>query len=469
MAASVLIADVSRPARPVATRSTDARALFWLQTLMLVQFACQLALLFAALAPLRLVWRCASFGVSLALLCLVRGRGPAHPSQRWGCAVMVFLGLGILHPSTNTLGTGIAQFALYLAILAPLFWGPRLAATPAVLRRVLLLFWFFQTSSAAFGVLQVSFPGQFQPNLSSMVEAMGDRVDGLKVTLASGERVFRPMGLTDIPGVRRPAGMYAALFGVGLFLSSRGPLRLAAGAGMVIGLFCIYLCQVRSVLVMTGVCVLTLAVVLLVRGQWDRLITLLVLSTGVVIVSFVWAVAVGGKGVTDRLETLTEDSAGNVYYKNRGGFLEQTVFELLPQYPFGAGLGRWGMTRNYFGDENNSASEAIYVEIQWTAWLLDGGVPLILAYSAAILLASVTAWRIALSRLPNELRLAAAVIFAYDMGIAAVIFNYPMFVGQGGLEFWLINAILFSAACQAVRQAKMQPLPTPGVGRDSTP
>jgi hypothetical protein len=460
VAASVLIADASRPARPLATRSADARALFWLQTLMLVQFGCQLALLFAALAPLRVVWRCTSFGISLALLCLVRGRGPAHPSQRWGWAVLVFLGLGILHPSTNTLGAAVGQWALYLAILGPLFWIPRLDATPAVLRRVLLLFWFFQTSSAALGVLQASFPGQFQPNLSSSVEAMGDRVDGLKVTLANGERIFRPMGLTDMPGGAAPAGMYAVLFGLGLFLTSRGPLRLAAVAGMVIGLFCIYLCQVRSLLVMTGICVLTLALILLWRGQWERLITIAVLIIGVVVVSLVWAVAVGGKGVTDRLATLTEDSAANVYYKNRGGFLEQTVYELLPQYPFGAGLGRWGIMRGYLGDENNPVSEFIYVEIQWTGWLLDGGVPLIVAYSGAVLLACVTACRIALSRLPQEITLAAAVIFAYDIGVFAVTFNYPMFIGQGGLDFWLLNGLLFAAACHASREARRARLAT---------
>src|SRR5262249_15004643 len=161
------------------------------------------------------------------------------------------------------------------------------------------------TTSAAFGVLQVTYPGRFQPNLSSVVANMKEgRADGLKVTLASGERVFRPMGLTDVPGGAAPAGMYAVLFGLGFFLGSRGTLRAAAVGGMVVGLFCIYLSQVRSVLVMTGVCVAGLAAVLLVRREWGRLVSVLVLVGGVVVVSFAWAVAVGGQGVTERLRTL---------------------------------------------------------------------------------------------------------------------------------------------------------------------
>ena len=58
---------------------------------------------------------------------------------------------------------------LYLAILAPLFWVPRLRINPAALRRALLLLWAFHTVSAGFGILQVYFPGRFQPNLSTMI------------------------------------------------------------------------------------------------------------------------------------------------------------------------------------------------------------------------------------------------------------------------------------------------------------
>ena len=37
------------------------------------------------------------------------------------------------------------------------------------------------------------------------------------------------------------------------------------------------------------------------------------------------------------------------------------------------------------------------------------------------------------------------VVFAYDVGALAMTFNYPLFIGQSGLEFWILNACLFAA------------------------
>jgi hypothetical protein len=434
--------------------------LFWLQGFLLLQIVCQLALLVPALGSLRLIWRCASFGASVALLVLVQGKGPGHPCRRVAPVILGLVALGFLHPTTNTLAASGAQLGLYVAVLAPLFWVSRLSITPAVLRRLLLLFWLFQTASALFGVLQVTFPGRFQPSLSSNVASLEkDRQESLKVTLANGEKVFRPMGLTDMPGGAAPAGMYAVLFGLGFVLVSRGFLRLAAIGSMAVGLFCIYLSQTRSVLVMTGVCVATLTTVLILQCQWSRLVTVTVVVVGIVMGSFAWAVAVGGKSVTERLTTLTADRADDVYYRNRGHFLEETVNHWLPLYPFGAGLGRWGMMNQYFGDKNDLYSEPLYVEIQWTGWLFDGGVPLVVVYAGALLLACATAWRIARSRLPGELPLTASVVLAYNVGALAMTFNYPLFIGQGGMEFWLLNATLFTAACcTARRKGKPQPL-----------
>jgi hypothetical protein len=444
-----------RPARP-----SPAPGLFWLQGLLLLLIGCQLALLVPALSPLRLVWRCASFGASLALLVLVRGQGPGHPCRRWAPVILGLVALGLLHPTTNSLAAGAAQWALYFAILSPLFWGSRLSVTPAGLRRLLLLFWVFQTASAGFGVLQATFPGRFQPALSSNIAGLDEgRLESLKVTLANGERVFRPMGLTDVPGGAASGGMYAVLFGLGFLLMGRGPIRAAAVAGMGVGLTCIYVSQTRSALIMTGVCVLTLAAVLAWRGEWSRLVIVASVVSAVVVGSFTWAVAVGGKSVTARLMTLTAESPEDVYHRNRGHFLEDTVNELAPRYPFGAGLGRWGMMNQYFGDPGNLHAESIWVEIQWTGWLLDGGIPLVLVYAGAVVLAGWTAFRIACSRLPGDLPLAAALILAYDVGAFAVTFNYPLFIGQGGLEFWLLNAVLFATACTAARRKAPAPPP----------
>src|SRR5438552_1821456 len=98
---------------------------------------------------------------------------------------------------------------------------------------------------------------------------------GMRLTLASGERVWRPMGLTDVPGGACMAGLYAFLFGVGFFLSERSDwLRAAALGSMLIGLCCVYLCQVRSVLVMAVVCSVVLLGVLMQRRDMARVLRL---------------------------------------------------------------------------------------------------------------------------------------------------------------------------------------------------
>ena len=161
------------------------------------------------------------------------------------------------------------------------------------------------------------------------------------------------MGLTDTPGGAAGSGMYAALFGIGFFLGSRNWIVRGVAIGSIIaGLFCIYLSQVRSIMVMCGISVAALAYILARRGDGGRLTSLAILLPVVIVPSFLWASAIGGDATVRRMQTLTADSAGNVYYKNRGHFLEATLNELLPKYPLGAGLGRWGMMYGYFGDKS---------------------------------------------------------------------------------------------------------------------
>jgi hypothetical protein len=414
----------------------------WIEYFFAFQIACQLALIVPGLGAVRVVVRVAAFAASLFLLLLCRPRFRAHPASWAAMGVMAVMGLSIFHPTTNTLTAGIAQAALYAAILAPLAWVAGLRVDEAGLRRILLILWGFHTASVVTGVLQVTFPGKLTPQVSSVVAAQGDwYVEDLKITLANGARVLRPMGLSDYPGGAAMAGFYVVLLGMGLWSGERNHwLKLAYLGSLPVALFCLYLSQMRSVLVVTGVCAVSFLALMALRGEVRR-----VAGLGVALAAmFAWAVWVGGESATKRLFTLVEDNPGEVYYSNRGHFLDKTVNVLLPKYPIGAGLGRWGMMYFYFGDKTDPKREEIWAEIQWTGWVIDGGWPLVLLYSGALVVAFYVAGRAALNRSNVGIGLFGAMVFAYDVGALAMTFNYPLFISQSGLEFWIINACLFA-------------------------
>jgi hypothetical protein len=101
---------------------------------------------------------------------------------------------------------------------------------------------------------------------------------------------------------------------------------------------------------------------------------------------------------------------------------------------------------SYFGDFYNPLTYPIWAEIQWTGWLLDGGLPMMIAYPGALLLACYGAWQVAMNRWVAKLQIWGAIVLAYNVGAIAITFNYPLFMSQMGMEFWLINTVLFVAA-----------------------
>ena len=277
---------------------------YWLQAFALVLILSQVALLFldqialmlpAADAP-RVFIRVIPFLTSLLLLALLPRRGVRHPAATPASWVLVIMTVSVLHPTTSTLLAGAAHAAIYLAILAPLFWVPRLNINAAAFRRMILILWGFHTLSAAVGALQVYFPGRFQPTLSSVVTAQGEGyVNSLQITTASGERVFRPMGLTDQPGGAATAGLYALLFAMGFLLTERGKwIRLASIGSMMIGAVVLYLSQARVSLVVAGVCILVLGAVLAWRRDLAKLTVLSAVVAVAVLGGLVWAVSLGG-------------------------------------------------------------------------------------------------------------------------------------------------------------------------------
>jgi len=168
-----------------------------------------------------------------------------------------------------------------------------------------------------------------------------------------------------------------------------------------------------------------------------------------------FATQLGGRSLTQRLGTLTGSHRAQLYSSERGRFLTETFRTLIPQYPFGAGLGRWGKMHTYFGDNRDPRRGFIYVEIQWQGWVLDGGLPLLAAYLALL---GCALWSLArIARRPGPLAAWAALCFAYDVGVLALTFDYTPFTGQMGLDFWFLNALVLAAAALASDPRALRP------------
>jgi len=416
------------------------------------EITCQMLLLFPIFATARVLLRTAAFGGNLALLFVLRRSQKNHPSSTLALIVIAIIFVSILHPTTVSGWAGVATAALYSAILAPIFWVQRVRVDMRTARNVLFLLWAFNTTSALVGALQMYFPGHLQPALATGTAFDDDAyVESLKIELASGERVLRPMGLTDTPGGAAFASLYSVVLGVG-FLLGRPRLwfRAVLIASMALALVSLYLSQVRSVFVMLVISLLSMGLPFVLQRRTRRFLTLVAVIVAVGAAGFTLAVSLGGDLVLSRLSSLWEDSPGTVYYTNRGKFLEYTLIELLPQYPLGVGLGRWGMINSYFG-ERLSGPRPMWAEINWTGWLYDGGLPLMLAYAGAIYVALRTSLRIARgpSNAPNEsLQRWAAIVFGYGVGALASTFNACIFASTGGVDFWILNATIFAASDQ---------------------
>ena len=262
------------------------------------------------------------------------------------------------------------------------------------------------------------------------------------------------------------AGQYAALFSLYFFLTDRNSIpRYGSAITALVGVTAVYLSGVKSAMICLAICLATFSTLffwrsLTMRGlrvaSWmaRRRVSpfqVLALIAVVGVGGYFLAVNVGGEGVTGATQKITQTAPTHLFYAERGQFLEYTLDVLLPQYPLGAGLGRWGMMSYYFGNPHDLNSTPIWVEIQWTAWLVDGGVPLVLAYAFAIFLATRFAIKCALRSPLADLAVLGALVAAYDVGLLAGTFDYVPFITGMGMDFWLLNALLFGAVVNAQR------------------
>ena len=398
----------------------------------------------------RLPIRTAAFAISLAAFVwwLIESTVQVRHSraQSWVAAVMALLAVMLFHPQTPSLGGGFAQIAVYFAVMAPLFWAPVFVRSPEHLARILWILLICSGCNAIVGVLQVYdtrfLPAEFSRVISGNEVAMGS------VTFigANGERLMRPPGLFDTPGAVAGPAMSAALLGLVFAVSGiAGWKRLLAFTFAIAGLAAIYLSQVRISLVMTVMMMGIYTFTTFRQGRAARASQFGILAGAIVIGGFVIALTLGGPVILDRVMTLLGGDPLAVYQKARGTQLSITFSEMLYEHPLGAGVGRWGMAAAYFGNFTR-LSRPLWAEIQFTGWMIDGGVLMIALYCGALIVTALTQWKVAMMRSHPRLNTCAAAVLSANLGTAVLIFSFTPFVTQIGIQYWFLAGALHGVA-----------------------
>lgn len=402
----------------------------------------------------RMPLRIAPYAISLLGLAWSIGRAKGltpHPSAHWLLAALGWLALMILHPTTNSTMAGLAQTGLYLSVLAPVFWAPVLVRDPRQLMRLLIIFLVCSTINSLVGILQVYDPATWMPaEFSSVQKALRYGLSTSTYIDRAGNLAIRPPGLSDSPGAVCGAGMITGLMGLAFSLRKnlawayRGLALIIAGVGCAI----VYLSQVRTaLLIMVGMIAVYVAIIGLVQKHRSTAISALIIGTVVLLIAFWSSVPLAGDAVSTRLETLRQGDPLSVYYQaGRGAQMETAVTVLVPTYPLGAGLGRWGMMRLYFGDEANADSPAIWAELQIPAWVLDGGIVLLLFYGIALVLNSLKEIDIAWRAVDLDMQFCSSLIVAANLGVVAIIFGYTPFTSPMGIQYWFLAGALYGVA-----------------------
>lgn len=401
----------------------------------------------------RLPIRFSAFAISLAAFAWYQVKSttqaPRSPMQPWVAAIMALLTLMLFHPETSSLVGGIAHMAVYFAVLAPLFWAPEFVKTPEQIARILWILLLCSGANAVVGVLQVYDPARWLPaEFSRVVTSSANALGAVTYIGAQGQRIIRPPGLFDTPGAVAGPAMFAALLGLVFAVSAMPMWKRALSLGVAgAGLAAIYLSQVRVSLVATVVMMAAYTLVSMRQGRAVRASQFGILASGVVVLSLSAAVALGGTAISDRVNSLFAGDPLSVYQGARGAQLTYTFFDLLFQYPLGAGLGRWGMASGYFASSNPN-SPPIWAEIQFTGWMIDGGALMIAVYLGALATTTMSQWRIAQATHFPRLAVCGAVILAAGLGPAIMIISFTPFVAQIGIQYWFLAGALHGVACR---------------------
>lgn len=428
------------------------------EVFILIQFLWGALLFLPRAQSFRMLIRVLPFFSSFALFAFYYGSRRRYRMPAAGKFVvlsLLLLVINLAHPDTHLLA-GVAQVGFQFCIVAPVFWAGQAVKSPGYLNRLLLIIFIANSINSLVGLLQIYYPQYFMPpEFSALAQTLKhDILDSMTYEGAAGQKIIRPPGLSDIPGGAAVAGMTTAIMGVALSMRREWATRARAfclamaGVGMVV----LYMTQVRALFLMMLVAVGALCAVVVRRGQRLEALWVALVSLGLVVGAFLWAVSVGGQSVADRFFSITDEGLLNSFQSNRGFFVQRTLDTLLYEYPLGAGLGRWGMMAFYFGDGGSVELPPLHAEIQMTGWLYDGGVLMWLFYGGALASALLYCYRRAVHAVDRETLYAARIVFCFALIIAGVSFAGPAFNTQLGIQFWFLTAALHGCCSAAPRR-----------------
>jgi hypothetical protein len=421
----------------------------WIELFAAIQLLWGVLLFIPGAQPYRVIVRALPYVTSLAALLFVLRRRmdvPIPASGKWLLAAFALLAMNLLHAETRV-AAGIAQVIFQIGVAAPMFWMPGMTGSRRRLARLLSVIFVASFFSAAIGVLQVYYPDSLlPPEFSALARSLNPAiVDALSYVGPDGRLIIRPPGLSDLPGGAALAGLTTVLFAVG-YVSHAGNsrlVRIASAGAAAVGMTALYLTQVRSLTVVAALGVLVYALVRLRQGRVLQVGWLVLGGTAIVAMSFMWASAIGGKTIETRFSALLGTGLFTTFQENRGLFLNYTFSDLLFRFPFGAGLGRWGMMNVYFPDPSMWHAPPIHVEIQPTGWLLDGGFPMWIFYGGALASAVALAYRCARGGDDQELSYLAGVVLTFQASVIALCLTGPVFNTQLGVLFWTVTGALY--------------------------
>lgn len=429
----------------------------WVRAFVLLQFLAPVLLFLPGMQPLRPLIRAIPYVSSLAMLLRYAGKPSVRslpPGGRLVALALVLLALNLCHPASHS-WAGLAQCVFQLSIAAPVFWAAKAIGDERNLERLLWLVLLATSGSAVVGVLQVYYPESFMPpEFSSLGLSLNPHIlHSLSYVGADGQQIIRPPGLSDMPGGAALAGTIVAVMGLILGVQAGQPIhrRAFCFAMAGVGMFDLFLTQVRSLFLMMLVAVVVMCFLLARQRRFTQSYALAGAAAGLVVGAFLWATTVGGESVSKRFLGLFESSPVMSYQQNRGHFVESTFSQVFYDYPLGAGVGRWGMMCVYFGSAD-ARYPPIHVEIQLTGWLLDGGVLMWFFYGGAIVASLAYTYHVSTHARSPRLAYAAAIIFCMNLLIVGQAMAGPSFNTQMGIQFWLLAAALHGAAGGAQRR-----------------